>query len=98
MGATLAGYPWLPRMIDIARVARVARAGTLGDYYRYLCPIDRACLDALRIAADRSAAIAEHAPDQAMVEELVRLGVPASDTLSFDPLAILRELDRDRGS
>lgn len=95
MDATLAGYPWLPRMIDIARVAR---AGTLGDYYRYPCPIDRACLDALGIDADRFAAIAERAPDQAMVEELVRLGVPAPDTLSFDPLAILRELDRDRGS
>jgi hypothetical protein len=32
MDATLDGYPWLPRMID------KARAGTLGDYYRYPCP------------------------------------------------------------
>ena len=46
MDARLAGYPWLPRMID---KARASHAGTLGTYYRYPCPIDRACLELIGI-------------------------------------------------
>ena len=43
MDATLAGYLWLPRMID---KARAARANTLGDYYRYPLLMDRVVGDA----------------------------------------------------
>jgi hypothetical protein len=58
MTATLASYPWLPRMID---KARASAAGTLGSYYRYPCPIDAACLDLLGIDANTFRGIATQA-------------------------------------
>jgi Domain of unknown function (DUF5069) len=61
MDATLdGGYPRLPRMID---KARASHAGTLGDYYRYPCPIDTACLELLGINADTFRGIACQADD-----------------------------------
>jgi hypothetical protein len=96
MDATLAGYPWLPRMID---KARAARADTLGDYYRYPCPIDRACLKALGIDPQQFADIAEHAAsDAAVAHQLIALGVPTPDELGFDPRALLHDLHAEPGS
>ncbi len=96
MDDTLAGYPWLPRMID---KARAARADTLGDYYRYPCPIDRACLEALRIDPEQFADIAEQAPcDNAVADQLIALGIPTPDELDFDPLAFLQALHAEPGS
>ncbi|MGO9789248.1 MAG: DUF5069 domain-containing protein [Solirubrobacteraceae bacterium] len=94
--ATLAGYPWLPRMID---KARAARANTLGDYYRYPCPIDRACLQALGIDPEQFADIVEQAPsDNDVAEHLIALGIPTPDELDFDPLALLQALHAEPGS
>ncbi|MEA2188489.1 MAG: hypothetical protein QOK16_3500 [Solirubrobacteraceae bacterium] len=72
MDAKLAGYPWLPRIID---KARASHAGTLGTYYRYPCPIDAACLDVLDIDADTFREIANRAvDDQAVVSGLASSG------------------------
>jgi Domain of unknown function (DUF5069) len=56
--AHLGTAPWLPRMID---EARVARAGTLGPDYRYPCPIDRASPRQLGLDADTFANVAQSA-------------------------------------
>jgi hypothetical protein len=72
MEAKLAGYPWLPRMID---KARASHAGTLGTYYRYPCPIDAACLDLLGIDSDAFRTIASRAADdQAVIDQLTATG------------------------
>lgn len=90
MDATLAGYTWLPRMID---KARASRAGTLGEYFRYPCPIDRACLAHLGVDAERFADLAVSAPsDDAVVDGLKQLGVPDADQVEFDPIALNEEL------
>src|SRR5437764_214983 len=69
MDATLDGYPWLPRMLD---KARAADAGILGGYFRYPCPIDRACLDLLGIGADAFRRIACASADDDTVRELAQ--------------------------
>lgn len=92
MDATLAGYPWLPRMID---KARASQAGTLGTYYRYPCPIDAACLGLLDIAADTFRVIASRAPnDQDVVTELTRSGARMDRLIGFDPVGLNAQLHR----
>lgn len=93
MEAKLAGYPWLPRMID---KARASEAGTLGTYYRYPCPIDAACLDLLGIDADAFREIANGAvDDQAVVDHLAALGARAEQIVNFDPVQLNADLHRD---
>jgi Domain of unknown function (DUF5069) len=92
MDAKLAGYPWLPRMID---KARASQAGTLGTYYRYPCPIDAACLDLLGIDADTFRGIANEAIDgQAVIDQLAAIGANAEQVASFDPVQLNAELHR----
>jgi Domain of unknown function (DUF5069) len=92
MEATLAGYPWLPRIID---KARASHADTLGTYYRYPCPIDAACLDLLGIDADAFREIASQADDdQAVVDDLARIGAHLERLASFDPVQLNADLHR----
>jgi hypothetical protein len=92
MEAKLAGYPWLPRMID---KARASHAGTLGTYYRYPCPIDQACLELLGINADSFREIAHHATeDQEVVNGLADVGASLDHLRSFDPVQLNAELHR----
>jgi hypothetical protein len=93
MEAKLAGYPWLPRMID---KARASHAGTLGTYYRYPCPIDAACLDLLGIDEDAFRTIASAAgDDQAVIDHLTASGANTERLLTFDPIQLNAELHRD---
>jgi Domain of unknown function (DUF5069) len=93
MDAKLAGYPWLPRMID---KARASQAGTLGSYYRYPCPIDAACLDLLGIDADTFREIANEAVDgQAVIAQLATIGASTEQIIDFDPVQLNEELHRD---
>ena len=93
MDAKLAGYPWLPRMID---KARASHAGTLGTYYRYPCPIDAACLDLLGIDADMFLEIANEAlDDHAVVDQLAAIDARTEQIVDFDPVQLNAELHRD---
>jgi hypothetical protein len=93
MNAKLAGYPWLPRMID---KARASQAGTLGTYYRYPCPIDAACLDLLGIDADAFRHIANRAvDDQAVVDALAESSAHIDRLVEFDPVGLNAQLHRD---
>lgn len=86
MDAVLAGYPWLPRLID---KARAAGAGTLGSYLRYPCPIDAACLHLLGLSADAFRELATAArSDSEVVDALMRRGISPSALETFDPLAL----------
>lgn len=90
MDATLDGYAWLPRMID---KARAARAGTLGEYYRYPCPIDRNCLGRLGVDAETFADIAQHsASDDDIVQALREAGARPASEAWFDPVALNDQL------
>jgi hypothetical protein len=90
MDATLAGYPWLPRMID---KARAAKAGTLGTYFKYPCPIDRECLSRLGVSSEAFAeAVARSRTDQDVICELRSLGLLSSSVEDFDPIALNRSL------
>jgi uncharacterized protein DUF5069 len=93
MDAELAGYPWLPRMID---KARASHAGTLGPYYRYPCPIDAACLDRLGITADTFREIAIGAlEDENVIDMLVRIGARTDRLATFDPIHLNAEIHSD---
>lgn len=95
MNATLAGYPWLPRMID---KARAARAGTLGSYFRYPCPIDAECLRRLTIdAAEFSDAAASYDSDEGVLARLLALGASMGELETFDP-AVMNERLHSGGS
>lgn len=90
MDATIDGYAWIPRMID---KARAARAGTLGSYYRYPCPIDRTCLAKLGVDADTFADAATSADgDQDVIAGLQRQGAAPADEAWFDPIQLNAEL------
>lgn len=92
MDAVLAGYPWLPRMID---KARAAKAGTLGHYFRYPCPIDAVCLRRLNIDASTFMHIAQAAPsDDAVLEGLAAAGARPSFTAAFDPVRLNARLHK----
>lgn len=95
MDATLGGYPWLPRMID---KARAARACSLGDYFRYPCPIDHALLAELGISAAAFADLAESHDNLAVLRELTQRGVPRPTAIDFAPNALLARLHRDHST
>lgn len=93
MDASVAGYPWLPRMID---KARAARAGTLGTYYRFPCPIDAVCLRRLGVAAEDFVDIASTCPsDQLVVERLAASGARPPHVAAFDPIKLNARLHGD---
>jgi hypothetical protein len=93
MDAKLAGFPWLPRMID---KARASQAGTLGTYYRYPCPIDAACLELLGIDDATFREIATRAiDDHAIVSELATVGAAMDRLVRFDPVQLNADLHRD---
>jgi hypothetical protein len=95
MDATLAGYPWLPRMID---KARAADAGLLGGYYRYPCPIDLASLALLGIDAQKFCEIAcKVVNDEDAVDELRRNGADLKRLAEFDPVRLNLELHATEG-
>jgi hypothetical protein len=90
MDATLSGYSWLPRMID---KARAARAGTLGGYFRYPCPIDAECLFRLGIDAEAFADVATaHGSDEDVLARLLELGLSPRPLSTFDPVLMNRRL------
>lgn len=86
MGDTLAGYAWLPRMID---KARASQAGLLGAYFKYPCPIDRHCLLLIQLSSDRFAEIATAAnTGDEILRRLAHDGVHLEQLLHFDPVAL----------
>jgi Domain of unknown function (DUF5069) len=86
MDDTLGGYPWLPRMID---KARASRAGTLGSYFRYPCPIDSRALELLGMDADEFGILAEHAQNRSDVVGALRLArADLRAIAAFDPLSL----------
>jgi len=90
MDARLAGYPWLPRMID---KARASKARTLGTYYRYPCPIDTACLDLLGINPGVFREIAcRVSSDDHVVDELAQARADLEQLATFDPVRLSSEL------
>jgi hypothetical protein len=77
--------------------ARASQAGTLGDYYRYRCPIDARCLDLLAIDANTFRELADRADDdQAVVDALVSIGATSDRLVSFGAVQLNAELHRDR--
>jgi hypothetical protein len=91
MDATLAGYPWLPRMIDKAR-ARLA--GTLGGMV-HPCPVDRRCLARLRVGfAEFSDLIRATETDEEVLAGLLALGAATPAEAWFDPVQFEEELQR----
>jgi hypothetical protein len=94
MDAELAGYPWLPRMID---KARAAQAGTLGPYYRYPCPIDAACLDLLGLDASTFLEISHAANNNHQVlNALLSRGAGPERLAGFDPVRVNAQLHKSR--
>jgi Domain of unknown function (DUF5069) len=92
MDAKLAGYPWLPRMID---KARADQADTLGEYYRYPCPIDAACQDLLGLDANTFREIANRArDDEEVIHLLAAIGVDAARLAQFDPVQLNADFHR----
>lgn len=89
MNAKLAGYPWLPRMID---KARAAHAQMLGDYYRYPCPIDATCLRLLQIDADTFRQVATTTSDEDFIDALRQAGADTAQLAHFDPVHLNAEL------
>lgn len=86
MDATLGGYLWLPRMID---KARASRAGTVGNYYKYPCPIDRESLRLLGVKEDEFATLVSTAATGAEVLAGLReLGARPPSAALFDPIAL----------
>lgn len=87
MDDTLGGYPWLPRMID---KARAARAGSLGPYFRYPCPMDRRALDILGLTYTAFQEIACNASTGRAVLSALTIThrVPCPNEAWFDPIAL----------
>jgi Domain of unknown function (DUF5069) len=84
MDETLAGYAWLPRMID---KARAFDAGTLGDLV-HPCPVDLRCLGLLRVEPRRFRAIASRARTAAdVLAGLEREGARSAEEAWFDAVA-----------
>jgi hypothetical protein len=91
MDETLAGYAWLPRIID---KARAANAGTLGGYV-HPCPVDRRCLGLLGVEAERFREIASSARTGAeVVAGLRRAGARSAADAWFDAVAFEEALMR----
>jgi hypothetical protein len=91
MDETLAGYAWLPRIID---KARAADAGTLGTYV-HPCPVDQRCLGLLGIEAADFRAIASSARTGAeVVAGLERAGARSAAGAWFAAVAFEEALMR----
>lgn len=86
MDASAGGYPWLPRMID---KARASRAGTLGSYYRFPCPIDSVCLERLGLSPEAfvDLAILAHS-DHEVLSRLRDAGANLPEVAAFDPVEL----------
>ena len=81
MDADLAGYAWLPRMID---KSRAARAGTLGDFV-HPCPVDRRCLALLGTDVETFGdVVARSADDAEVLAGLRAAGIPSAQAAWFD--------------
>ena len=88
MDDILDGYAWLPRMID---KARAARAGKLGNYYKFPCPIDQHCLGLLGITPEMFASVAMGAnTGRDLLTVLRDAGLPSPSEASFDPVMLNR--------
>jgi Domain of unknown function (DUF5069) len=91
MDAELEGYAWLPRMIDNARAKQ---AGTLGSYV-HPCPVDRRCLEGLRLdAATFGEVVAACSTDAEVLAELRRRGIVSAPEAWFDAIALEESLHR----
>lgn len=91
MDDTLAGYAWLPRIID---KARAFNAGSLGAYV-HPCPVDRRCLALLGVDAARFREIAGSARTGAqVVAGLERVGARSAADAWFDAVAFEEALMR----
>ena len=91
MDATLAGYAWLPRMID---KSRAAQAGTLGDLV-HPCPIDRRCLGLLGVdVAAFTAIVRDNPSDDGVLAALREHGIASAADAWFDAVAFEDELQR----
>jgi Domain of unknown function (DUF5069) len=89
MDDELAGYAWLPRLID---KGRAFAAGTLGTYY-HPCPVDLRALDLLGVSPERFRAIAGSAETAAdVLAGLERAGAPSAAEAWFDAVALEEEL------
>jgi len=90
MEDTLAGYQWLPRMID---KARASRAGTLGQYFRYPCPIDQEALARIGLDSEQFAEVADCATTaNDVLESLAAHGARSAQEAAFDPIELNRRL------
>jgi len=91
MDETLAGYAWLPRLID---KARAADAGSLGDLV-HPCPVDLRCLGLLGVEPLRFRAIASSAGTAAdVLAGLERAGARSASAAWFDAVAFEEALMR----
>jgi hypothetical protein len=89
MDEELAGYAWLPRLIE---KARAFAAGTLGTYV-HPCPVDRKALGLLGIDAVRFRAIATSAHTAAdVLAGLEHAGARTAAEAWFDAVAFEDEL------
>lgn len=92
MDDTLAGYAWLPRMID---KARASRAGTLGQYFRYPCPIDQEALAGLGLDSEQFAELVDRATTaKDLLELLAAQGARSAQEAAFDPVDLNRRLHK----
>jgi hypothetical protein len=91
MDETLAGYAWLPRIID---KARAFDAGTLGDLV-HPCPVDLRCLGLLGVEPARFRAIASGARTAGdVLAGLERAGAHTAAEAWFDAVAFEEALMR----
>jgi Domain of unknown function (DUF5069) len=89
MDEELAGYAWLPRLID---KGRAFAAGTLGTYY-HPCPVDLRALALLGVSAEHFREIASSAETAAdVLEGLERAGARSAEGAWFDAVALEEEL------
>ena len=89
MDEELAGYAWLPRMID---KARAFDAGTLGNYV-HPCPVDQRALELLGVSPPRFREIASSAETAAdVLAGLERAGARPAGEAWFDAVALEEEL------
>jgi hypothetical protein len=91
MEEELAGYAWLPRLID---KARAAAAGTLGGYV-HPCPVDRRALGLLGVPPLRFREIASSARTAGdVLAGLERAGARSAADAWFDAVAFEQALMR----
>jgi len=73
--------------------ARAARAGTLGGYFRFPCPIDTECLLRLGIDAEAFAdAATTYGSDDDVFARLLELGASPHSLATFDPILMNQRL------